>query len=217
MHIQHVLPDGRLQGITRYLFDENRYLISAGFALTGVFERYAVGGHGHWLFFNGEQTSFLNKQAARAVHSVHSVHFQQQDWQVTFEPRLLELMRITPSQQTLFNLHANIDDRFENGLSIRQHQFVFWQRVFQPLATLVMICLGIPFIFGPLRSVSAGLRVVVGVIIGFFFYTLNNFFGPFSVVWQLPPMLAAALPTGLFAFVGCLIAWRTLAKKHILN
>lgn len=209
VHIQHVLPDGRLQGITRYLFDENRYLVSTGFAASALFIKPSITGeHGHWLFHDVKQTHFVDS------HEVGAMHFTEQDWQVTFEPRLLELMRITPNQQTLLNLHANINDRLQNGLMVRQYQFAFWQRLFQPLATLVMICLGIPFIFGPLRSVSAGLRVVVGIIIGFCFYTLNNFFGPFSVVWQLPPLLAAVLPTGLFALVGCLIAWRMSRGKH---
>lgn len=207
MHIQRFLSDGRLQGITRYLFDENRYLVSTDFAVSAVFKPYPNGEHGHWLFFDVYQTNFL------AGHRHGIMHFPERDWQVTFEPRLLALMRITPSQQTLFNLHSHIDDRLQNGLNVKQYQFVFWQRLFQPLATLVMICLAIPFIFGPLRSVSAGLRMVVGIIIGFCFYTLNNFFGPFSMVWQMPPLLAAVLPTLLFTLAGLLVAWRFFCIK----
>ena len=101
LHIQHVLPDGRLQGITRYLFDENRYLVSTGFAANALFiKAIRAGEQGHWLFYDVKQTYFVNS------HEVGATHFTAQDWQVTFEPRLLELMRITPSQQTLLNLHA---------------------------------------------------------------------------------------------------------------
>ena len=69
----------------------------------------------------------------------------------------------------------------------------------QPLATLVMIGLAVPFIFGSLRTVTMGLRILIGVIIGFSFYTLNEFLGPFSLVYQVSPFWAAAMPVILFA------------------
>jgi len=86
-------------------------------------------------------------------------------------------------------------------------EFDFWQRLFQPLATLVMICLAVPFIFGPLRTGTMGLRILSGVIVGFGFYILNQFFGPFSMVYQFPPLLAAGLPTLLFATLGVGLLW----------
>ena len=64
-----------------------------------------------------------------------------------------------------------------------------------------MIFLGIPFIFGPLRSVSMGLRMMTGIAAGFCFYFSNQLFGPFSIVYQLPAFLAAAIP---LIIVACL-------------
>ena len=75
-----------------------------------------------------------------------------------------------------------------------------------------MICLGVPFIFGSLRSATMGLRLLTGVIIGFMFYMLNQFFGPFALVYQLPPTAAAITPTVLFA-IACVILCAVLGDK----
>ena len=64
---------------------------------------------------------------------------------------------------------------------------------------LVMMFLSVPVIFGSLRTVTMGARLVIAIVIGFSFYLLNQFFGPFSLLYQLPPVLAASLPSLLFA------------------
>jgi len=71
-----------------------------------------------------------------------------------------------------------------------------------------MLFLAIPFIFGPLRSVTMGLRLVSGVVVGFSFYMLNQFFGPFSLVYNVPPFVAALLPSLLFFIIGVFLMRR---------
>lgn len=87
-------------------------------------------------------------------------------------------------------------------MSASTFKLAFWQRLVQPFAALVMIMLAIPFIFGPLRSVTMGLRIVTGAAVGFAFYLLNQFFGPFCLVYQIPVFLGAILPTLFFAGLG---------------
>jgi len=73
----------------------------------------------------------------------------------------------------------------------------------------VLIWLAIPFVFGPLRSAGLGVRVLAGVFIGFVFYTLNQFFGPLSMMYQMPPFAAALFPIILFAMVAYWLQRRT--------
>jgi lipopolysaccharide export system permease protein len=65
-----------------------------------------------------------------------------------------------------------------------------------------MILLALPFVFGQLRSSTMGFRMFIWVMVGFVFYVLNQFVGPMSIVYQIPPALAAILPTLVFAFLG---------------
>jgi len=69
-----------------------------------------------------------------------------------------------------------------------------------------MICLAIPFVIGPLRTTTMGMRILVGVGFGLVFYLSNQFAGPFSVVFHLSPFAAAVSPLLLFCLVGaCLL------------
>ena len=65
--------------------------------------------------------------------------------------------------------------------------------------------MALSFIFGPLRSVTMGARVIMGVLTGFGFFILNEVFGPLSLVYQLPPYLGAILPSMLFAAIAALM------------
>ena len=61
-----------------------------------------------------------------------------------------------------------------------------------------MLLLALSFIFGPLRSVTMAARVLMGILTGFAFYMSNEVFGPVALVYQLPPLAGAALPSMLF-------------------
>lgn len=189
IHIDQVSSDRELQGVTRYEFDGNRKLKTASFAETGAYK------DGKWLFKNVVQTTFADEKTTNAT-------FPEQQWELTLDRRLIGMAHIDPDQKSLPQLYSYIKHRKQGGLNTKDYEFIFWQRVFAPLATLIMILLAIPFVFGPLRSTTMGLRMLVGVMVGFGFHVLNQFVGPMSAVYQISPVLAAIIPTIMFAFVG---------------
>lgn len=119
-----------------------------------------------------------------------------------FNPTLLKIENNDIRHQSLTTLWHNVHYRRELGLDTQALEFTFWQRLLQPVSTLVMICLGIPFILGPLRATNRGGRMLGGIFVAFVFYMLHQFLGPVSLVYQLPPVVAALLPSVLFAGVG---------------
>lgn len=77
-----------------------------------------------------------------------------------------------------------------------------WSKIFSPLSVAVMMLMALSFIFGPLRSVPMGIRVVTGISFGFLFYVLDQIFGPLSTVYSMPPVLGALLPSMLFLLIS---------------
>ncbi|OGT47720.1 MAG: LPS export ABC transporter permease LptG [Gammaproteobacteria bacterium RIFCSPHIGHO2_12_FULL_41_15] len=128
---------------------------------------------------------------------------------MVFNPNLLQIGQVDPTQESMWVLYQNIKYRMRAGLNSSQLEFAFWERFFRPITVLVMICLGIPFVFGSLRDATMGSRVLTGIILGFGFYSMNQFFGPFSLIYPVPPLLAAVLPTILFAAIGVFLLLRT--------
>ncbi|GAM77533.1 permease [Vibrio ishigakensis] len=55
-----------------------------------------------------------------------------------------------------------------------------------------------------------GARILSGVIAGFAFYISSEFFGPLSLVYQIPPMWGAIAPSFAFMLVAILLLRRKL-------
>lgn len=103
---------------------------------------------------------------------------------------------------TLRNLYKVIKSRLAQDLNPLEYQRAFWIKIMQPFAALVMIFISVPFVFGPLRSASFGLKILVGVFVGFSFHTLNSIFGPLTAVAGIPPLAAALIPILMFFSLG---------------
>ena len=185
--------DQEISDVSRFVIKNNQ-LLSADYAPKGEYM------NGHWVLQNVTQSRF-------SANQIKKTHLAQLLLHVVFNPDLVRQGQKMVEQESVIRLYRTIRYRYEARLQTGQYVFAFWQRSIQPLTTAVMICLGVPFIFGSLRQPSMGLRMLTGVIIGFIFYMLNQFFGPFAMVYQIPPVMAASMPTLLFA-AACVILLR---------
>ena len=61
---------------------------------------------------------------------------------------------------------------------------------------MAMMFFAVPFVFGSLRNSGAGLRLMIGVLIGVGFYVINEVTANFGQLYGWPPVLAASAPTG---------------------
>ncbi len=196
VHIEKVTTKQHQQGVTSFQFNKQNQLQQASYAKTGEAKDK------QWNILNVSSTdlppsTLFNSASANAKLTLK--HSAKERQPISFEPTLLQVGDKDASHQSLVSLWKNIRYRTRAGLLVDRFEFAFWQRVFRPIVAIVMICLGVPFIFGSLRNVSMGTRVLIGIVFGFGFYTLNQFFGPFSLVYQFPPFWAATLPTILFS------------------
>jgi lipopolysaccharide export system permease protein len=192
--VRDILWDNHLNDITRYQFNKDKKLAAISHADHGLYEK------GGWYFHHVVQSELLPDH-------IKSRSFESQRWDINVDKRLLGIFNARADQMSLPKLYTYIDYRHKNDLGTGLYEFSFWKRLIQPIATLVMIFLAVPFIFGLLWNVSMGLRVVMGVIVGFSFYILNQFFGPMSQVYQIPVLIAALLPTVTFAVFGVFLLW----------
>lgn len=195
IHINEVQPGKHLKGISQYIIGDDHHLQQASYASDATYQNDT------WVLNNIEQTNFNGNQ-------VSTQKISQQPWSIKIDPDLLHFSMVDPNAISLVHLQQLLHFQRIHGLEEGNYALVFWQRIFQPLATLVMIFLAIPFIFGPLRSSAMGSRILIGIVVGFVFYLLNQFFGPFSVVYQIPPVIGALAPILLF----CIIAFYLLRR-----
>jgi lipopolysaccharide export system permease protein len=195
IYIHSILNPTHLNNVNRYQFDKNNNLLKASFAKHVNYEKNS------WNAYE-VASSILEPKKINSSHVVHET------WPLSFSPKLLNISIILPEQMSLKQLNEYIHYRKKNLLNTNQYSLAFWQRVLQPFAIWIMMCLAIPFTSKHLRTLATSLRTIAGVAVGFGFYLLNEFFGPFAILYQWPPFLAALLPLLIFLFIaGLLMYW----------
>lgn len=189
IYIHMILDNSHLEGITRYQLDDHNRLLEVSYARKGAYEK-------HQWHMQNIASSKITSQKITAEHAANAY------WNLAINPKVLHISTVDPDSMTLVQLYNYIRYLKTNNLNTNDYTLTFWQRAFQPLATILMILLAIPFVFGSMRNVSMSLRLMIGIMVGLIFSFVNQFFGPFSIVYQWPPLLAALLPILLFALLA---------------
>lgn len=199
IHVNRVVGRQLLEGVTRYQFDDQHRLQAAYYAKKLAFQQ------GQWLMYDVVKTSFLGERTK-------SLHFSQAQWGLKFNTNLLNIGLVEPNEMSLHKLAKFAHYLQKNGLQASEYQFQFWQRLFQPIASLIMIFLAIPFVLGTLGSATLGWRIIVGILVGFAFYITNALLGQICIVFQFPTVMAALLPLVIFAGF-CVFISRKLIRQ----
>jgi lipopolysaccharide export system permease protein len=194
-HFDAVKQDGTIEGLTRYQFDDTHHLTQVSYAASGAHQG------------NGWEVQSVHTTQIAADKTTATTETKAW-WPLKLDPIIVRIAAIEPNEMTLWRLRQVIHYQRQNELRSTDYVLNFWQRMLMPLMACVMMFLAIPFIFGPLRSATMGLRLVAGISLGFLFYILNQFAGKFFLFSQIPPIFAVLTPLLLFAVVGLVLLKR---------
>src|SRR3989338_2373845 len=194
-YIGKLQDQSTLSDIRRYHFSQDGHLLRITTAKSAQLIQ------GQWILSNPTRTVFNHNRVVIQREKQNTLN-------VIFQPVLQIQMRIASAEQSLINLYHTIQYRQSIGLSVNQFVFSFWQRILQPVTSFIMISLAVPFVFGSFRSTSMGVRIIAGVLIGFAFYMMYQLFGPITLVYQFPPLLAAIIPPCVFFLIGIVLLLR---------
>ncbi|CBL45743.1 Predicted permease YjgP/YjgQ [gamma proteobacterium HdN1] len=188
-HVNAIQTDGVVYGLARYVFDGDQRLLEAEYAERGVFEG------DHWRLENVRRTRFDQDHTQYAT-------MESSTWRSQITPQLMSLVVLKPTALSLTDLYTFARYRDQQSISSGQFYYAFWKKTLQPATTIVMVFIAISFIFGPLRSVTMGQRLITGIIVGLVFTYAQDMLGHISVVYNVPPLIAAGLPIAIFLGVG---------------
>ncbi|WP_105900826.1 LPS export ABC transporter permease LptG [Vibrio gangliei] len=130
------------------------------------------------------------------------------EWQTTLTPDKLAVVTVKPEELSMTGLYSYVTYLKESEQDASRYDLAFWRKVFQPLSIAVMMLMALSFVFGPLRSVTMGARILSGVIAGFTFYISSEVFGPMSLVYGIPPIIGALAPSLIFLAVAIMLMRR---------
>lgn len=189
--------DGRLFGISRYIFnEETKELESMFYARSGTYE------NGSWL---------LKKvQISRITPTgIEEERLKESRWQTKLTPDLMKMIIIKERYLAPSELWEYAQYLKERGLKSHDHLLAFWQKVLMPITIGSLVLVAASFVFGPLRSAPAGTRVFSGVIVGLAVKYVQDLLGPASVVYGFEPMWAILVPALACALYGAVLIRRS--------
>jgi len=189
VNVRKFLPGKRLGEVTIYTFDGEQQLTRMLYARSALYR------DGRWVLENiTSSTVSFDGVSARQIKS--------EPWDTRLSPDLLSVVTVKPNTLSIEGLYDYVGYLRENGLDAAVYEQALWGKIVAPLVTGVMVFLAIPFVFGPLRSVSIGHRILVGTLVGIGFHLLNQTFGYLGLVMGIYPALTALLPLALALGAG---------------
>jgi len=192
INVKKIYPDNRMGKIEIYELDEDKRLKSITAALSGTYKNKK------WTFNDIKRSTFNNDQ-------VTVVNIKTETWSHLFNPDLFEVVAVDPGDMSALDLYKYSDYLENNKLDASHYRLAFWLKIITPLSTLVMLLIALPFVFGSLRSGSAGQRLMIGILIGVGYFIIGKIMNHLGQVYGLHPLLSATLPMlivlvyGLFA------------------
>lgn len=189
VHIEEVEDTGKLNTLQIFKFNQDLQLTQWMSADTARFVDK------HWLLENVEITNLSGD-------TIRSSKQDNMEWVSSLTPDKLGVVTVKPESLSLRGLIEYLDYLKANQQDTSRYLLAFWRKVMQPITVAVMLLVALSFIFGPLRSVSMGARIIMGIVTGITFFLVNQMFGSISLVYQLPPVLGAVLPSVMFVLIS---------------
>lgn len=188
-----------LYAVNIWRFDSDKELKEMIFS-----EKTSYLGGNQWVMDNAYFTEFKNEVEVDKYNQTSYV------WNTSIEPDKLAAVAIKPEELSLSGLYNYVDYLKASEQDAARYELAFWRKASQPFSIAVMMLMALSFVFGPLRSVTMGTRILTGVISGFGFYISSELFGPMSLVYGLHPAFGAIAPSVVFLFVAIALLRRKL-------
>jgi len=186
IHISSIHKNGEMHSISLFELDEN-YRVKK---LTEAKIARVI--NEEWFLFNVTETLFyadrVDKKTLDKITWSNPIDEDNIET-LTLRPETLNIKGLLKYQQYLAN----------NSLDSGEVELAIWQKVFLPFSIAIMMILAASFVFGPMRDVSMGARVLAGVMLGFGFHLAKQSFGPISLIYGLSPFVGALIPLLVFS------------------
>jgi lipopolysaccharide export system permease protein len=193
--IGQVLDQNTLTDVKVYQFDDELHLVQVISAQQAIYEKES------WSLNDVKQVVFTPQRIQNSQMKTYA-------WNSTITPDKLGIVAVKPEALSISGLKEYIGYLRNNGQDSARYELALWRKILQPVSVVVMLLLAMSFIFGPLRSVTMGARTGMGILAGFSFFVSNEMFGQVALVFQLPPVIGALLPSFLFTIVAVLLLRR---------
>ncbi len=187
--ITEIYSDTKLSNIMIYSYDDNNSL----YLIKGI--NYAEFIDNKWHLKGINETVINNSLITKKS-------YKEEYTDILIDRKLIKIKTHKPSSLSLANVNQNISYLMKNNLDANLQKKIYWEKIFMPLSTVVMLFLSMPFIFGKHRSANISKRLVLGLFIGIGFFIITSILPNLGMVFGILPFISVLLPHILFIALG---------------
>jgi len=195
VNIRSVLSDLTLVGVRIYEFDGDLRLKSVRTADSGTFA-----GSGQWRLKSVRSTEI-------AATGTRVTEADSYTWDTVLRPSLLTVYQVAPEKLELNTLWENMRLLGSGAQKTTRFEIAFWNKVFYPVAVIVMMIVALPFAYFQRRQGGVGFRIFAGTMLGLVFFLVSRLFSNLGVLNDWPPLFSAAFPVAAFLAVTVSMLW----------
>ena len=152
----------------------------------------------YWELKNVQESIFGGSE-------ITSQEYLSQNWRISLSPELLGILLVDPDEHSISGLYSFAGYFEDQGLDGDVYLMAFWKKLLQPLSTLFLVILASSIVFGHLRQVSVGSRVVYSIGIALIFTISQRMLEPASLLYGFSPLLAVITPIIICGALGIYI------------
>jgi lipopolysaccharide export system permease protein len=198
VNVRVVRPDTTTALWRIFDFDAQFRLRSIATAESGLYLPPSTESRGAWLLKGVVETRIPAVERDDATPSAINTQIlreAERRWVSELSPEIFGVLLVSPERMSLVALAQYVRHLAENRQRTDRYEIAFWNKIFYPLAILVMMALALPFAYLHVREGSVSLKIFTGVMIGVVFYMLNKLFAHLGLLNTWPPIVVAALPS----------------------
>lgn len=197
INVKSVLPDTSLLEVSIYEFDERSHLRSITVA-----ERASYLEETRWQLEGVRQTRF-DKQGTVVDNRPNL------EWRSSLNPDILSVLLVVPEQMSAWNLFQYTQHLRDNHQKTGRYEIAMWNKLFYPVAVLVMMLLALPFSSYQRREGGVSGKIFLGIVLGLSFHFIGRLFANVGALNDWSPLLSATAMTWLFLMLALTMLWRT--------
>ncbi|MCF6193541.1 MAG: LptF/LptG family permease, partial [Kangiellaceae bacterium] len=193
IHIESIHKSGKMTNVTLYQIDKEFRLVKLTESKSASFI------DDEWFLFDVTETSFIFESASQAAR-ISKSSYQKLKWENPLNQDNIDTLTLKHETLNINGLMKYENYLSSNSLDSAEVELSIWQKLLMPISVAIMMFLATSFVFGPMRDVSMGARILSGILLGFGFHLAKQSFGPISLIYDVSPFIGAVIP--LLGFTG---------------
>ncbi len=191
VNIKSVLADTTLVDVSIYDFKEGvlKSVVRA--------EKAIQQDNGHWRLELVRRTRFEET-------SLNTEQSETEIWPNLVNAELLTGLSVPAESMSVANLFSQISYLKRNQLDSRFTELALWTKLTNPLSTLIMLMLSLPFVFASQRAGGVGQKMFIGILLGIGYFLLNRLVTHLGLANGLSPAISTMIPLLLFSAIAVL-------------